>query len=68
MTTKVSVAQAVNAANHTGSYAVLFQSIQADLAALAAALVALTGQLDTNTVTGHPYTKTANNPVLNTTP
>lgn len=45
----------------------ILASILTDLEAIAAALVSLTGQMDTNLLTGHPYTKAANNPTLVTT-
>lgn len=65
-----SVAQACNVLtpvqNGEQLYNILI-SIQKDLASIAAALVSLTGQMDTNSLTGHPYTKAANNPTLGTT-
>lgn len=68
MTTKVSIAQCRNAANHDRAVGIALSSLQADVQAICTAMAALTAMMDANLLAGHPYTIAANNPSPNTTP
>lgn len=65
-----SVVHATNAVNDSISASALnavLESILDDLQALNAAVAAITAQMDTNALTGHPYSKAETNPTLVTT-